>query len=286
MINVVNFKDGIELSGYIAGMPDDYYHTTKGFISKSSLSVMKDSPFKFFNQAKRNPTKAMQIGTAIHCAILEPEKFSTQYKLMPEIKDRRVKAYKEAIDGNDGAELLIGSDARNINGMIKAVMSNDAAKELLDLDGWCEVSGFHTDRETGVKIRHRFDKLTKCGIGIDLKKTQSVHPEEISKTIFKYGYDMQDAIYSDAYEAITGGKLNQFYFIFVEESYPHEVAVVYLDDISKNVGRDNYQELLIDYSYYTANPDKANNNNEISMTSLPDWVLRRYENELEDGGIF
>ena len=285
-MDVKEFVEGIELDGYISGMPDDYYHTTKGFISKSSLSVLKDSPFKFFNQAKRNPTKAMQIGTAIHCAILEPEKFAKQYKVMPEIKDKRVKAYKEAVADNEGVELLIGSDAKNINGMIKAVMNNDAARELLELEGWCEVSGFHTDPETGVKLRHRFDKLTKCGVGIDLKKTQSVNPDEIAKTIFKYGYDMQDSLYSDGYSVINGKKLKQFYFIFVEESYPHEVAVVYLDDVSKNVGRDNYQELLIDYSYYTANPDKANNNKEIGMVSLPDWVLRSYENELEDGGIF
>lgn len=285
-MDVKEFVEGIELDGYISGMPDDYYHTTKGFISKSSLSVLKDSPFKFFNQAKRNPTKAMQIGTAIHCAILEPKKFAKQYKVMPDIKDKRVKAYKEAVADNEGVELLIGSDAKNINGMIKAVMNNDAARELLELDGWCEVSGFHTDPETGVKLRHRFDKLTKCGVGIDLKKTQSVNPDEIAKTIFKYGYDMQDSLYSDGYSVINGEKLKQFYFIFVEESYPHEVAVVYLDDASKNVGRDSYQELLIDYSYYTANPDKANNNKEIGMVSLPDWVLRSYENELEDGGIF
>lgn len=285
-MDVKEFVEGIELDGYISGMPDDYYHTTKGFISKSSLSVLKDSPFKFFNQAKRKPTKAMQIGTAIHCAILEPAKFAKQYKVMPDIKDKRVKAYKEAVADNEGVELLIGSDAKNINGMIKAVMNNDAARELLELDGWCEVSGFHTDPETGVKLRHRFDKLTKCGVGIDLKKTQSVNPDEIAKTIFKYGYDMQDSLYSDGYSVINGEKLKQFYFIFVEESYPHEVAVVYLDDVSKNVGRDNYQNLLIDYSYYSENPEKANNNKEIGMVSLPDWVLRSYESELEDGGIY
>lgn len=285
-MKVVDYKDGVELSGYISGMDDSIYHNTDGFISKSSLSILKQSPFKFFNQGERKPTKAMQIGTAIHCALLEPEKFAEAYKLMPLITDRRTKAYKEAVAESEHVELLIGNDAKNIQGMIEAVKQNDAARELLGLDGWCEVSGFHTDPETGVKLRHRFDKLTKCGIGIDIKKTQSVHPDELSKTISKYGYHMQDSLYSDAYECITGNKLKQFYFIFVEESYPHEVAVVYLDDVSKQVGRNQYQDLLIDYAYYTANPHKVNNNSPVGMISLPEWMMRQYEDELEDGGIF
>ena len=284
-MEIKQFHEGIELSGYIEGMPEDYYHTTKGFISKSSLSMLKASVFRFFNQPARNPTKAMQIGTALHCAILEHEKFKETYLMMPEVKSKALKVYKDAVKGNPEKEILTGSDCNNLDGMVKAVYGNNAARELLELDGWCEVSGFHEDENTGVKLRHRFDKLTKCGIGIDLKKTQSVAPEELSKTIQKYGYHMQDSLYSDAYEAITGFNLSAFYFIFVEEQYPHEVAVVYLDDVSKQVGRDEYKELLCDYSFYSQNRDKVHNNSEIQMVSLPEWSLRQYENELEDGGI-
>lgn len=284
---IKEFKSGIELSGYITGMPEDYYHNTDGFISKSSLaSLGKETPYRFFNGKKKQPTAAMKMGTALHCAVLEPEKFESSYKIMPEIKSKTLKAYKDAAKENPEVEILNGTEAKNLVGMLDAVSKHNAASELLSLDGWCEVSGFHIDEDTGVRLRHRFDKLTKCGIGIDLKKTQSVKPEELSKTINAFSYEMQDALYSDAYEAITGMKLKAFYFIFVEESYPHQVAVVYLDDISKQVGRDKYRELLIDYTYYIDNPSKINNNSDIEMISLPEWVLRKYEDELEDGGIF
>lgn len=286
MIDIIEFKPGVELEGYIKNMQDDYYHSTEGFISKSSLSSLKNSPFRFFNGVKFKQTKAMEIGTAIHCALLEPERFAQQYRLMPELTDKRLKSYRDAVKECEGFNLLIGSDAKNINGMMDAVLGNDAARELLQSEGWSEISGFHVDSDSGVKLRHRFDRLTADGCGVDIKKTQSVQPEELSKTIQKYGYDMQDALYSDAYEAITGRKLNQFYFVFVEESYPHEVSVVYLDDISKQVGRDKYRELLGDYCYYTQNPEAANNNSGINMISLPEWALREYENTLEDGGIF
>ena len=286
MSEVVEYKEGIELTGYISDMPEDFYHKTKGFISKSSLGVLKESPFKFFNQTQKTQTPAMRMGTAVHCAILEPEKFKQKYLLLPDIRVKTLKAYKDAVKENPDMEILHGADAENLNGMIAAVMANEAARELLELDGDCEVSGFHIDSETGVGLRHRFDKLTKCGIGIDLKKTQSVSPNEISKTIYKYGYHMQDSLYSDAYKAIKGRELNQFYFIFVEEAYPHQVAVVYLDDISKQAGRDEYRELLSEYKFYKANPSAANNNSGVEMVSLPEWALRAYESELEDGGIY
>jgi hypothetical protein len=283
---VKQFEVGVELDGYISEMPEDFYHSTKGFISKSSLSSLKESPFRFFNQPPRDPTKAMQIGTAIHCAVLEPIKFDIEYKLMPELRSKALKPYKDAVKEFAGKTIINGADADNIKGMIQAIKNNDAATRLLGSAGWNEVSGFHIDADTGIKLRHRFDKLTSDGCGVDLKKTQSVQPDELSKTIQKYGYDMQDALYSDAYEAITGNKLNQFYFVFVEESYPHEVAVVYLDDISKQVGRDKYRALLGDYCYYQQNPKAISNNSEIRMISLPEWALREYENTLEDGGIF
>lgn len=285
-MNVSEFKMGVELNGYISDMPEDYYHTTKGFISKSSLSVLKTSPFKFFSNVKVSQTPAMKIGTAIHCAVLEPVKFNDTYLLMPEIKTKTLKAYKDAVKDNPEMEVINGQDALNVIGMQKAIANNEAAMELLSLHGNYEVSGFHEDNDTGVKLRHRFDKLTNCGIGIDLKKTQSVSLEEISKTIFKYGYHMQDALYSDAYKAITGHELNQFYFIFVEEKYPHEVAVVYLDDISKQIGRDEYKTLLHDFVYYKNNPEKVTNNSGVEMVSLPEWAMRSYENELENGGVF
>lgn len=286
-MKVVEYKEGVKLEGYISDMPDEVYHKTEGFISKSSLSDLGGStPFRFFNQRRKAPTAAMKMGAALHCAVLEPVKFGATYLLMPEIHSKTLKAYKEAAKENPDREIINGQNADNLQGMIMAVMSNDAARELLELPGWNEVSGFHTDGDTGVKLRHRFDRLTKCGVGVDLKKTQSVRPEDISKTINDFGYHMQDSLYSDAYKAITGRDLNAFYFIFVEETYPHQVAVVYLDDISKQVGRDKYRGLLCDYIYYRDNQESVNNNAEIEMASLPEWVMRRYEDELEDGGIY
>ena len=287
MNNVVDYAEGVELDGYISGMPDDVYHKTPGFVSKSTLAKLeKLTPFRFLNEKPKPSTPAMKIGTALHCSILEPEKFCSNYVLLPNVKAKTLKAYKDAVSESNGADVINGQDAANILGMVEAVYNNQYAKELLDSDGWNEVSGFHTDSATGLGIRHRFDKLTKSGIGVDLKKTQSVAPDDISKTINDYRYDMQAALYSDAYKAITGEDLSMFVFIFVEEKHPHQVALVYLDDISLHVGRERYIDLLWRYKEVIESKSDINNNNSPEMISLPEWVLRQYENELEDGGIF
>lgn len=284
---IKQYKNGIELEGYIKDMPEEIYHNTSGFISKSTLSQLeKQTPYRFLKSVRKPQTKAMEIGTAIHCAILEPLKFQSDYLLLPDVHAKTLKAYKEAVANNPDKKVINGTDAKNINGMIKALNSNSRARYLLSLDGHCELSGFHADTDSGVKLRHRFDKLTHCGIGIDLKKTQSVAPEDLSKTINDYGYHMQCALYSDAYQAITGMPLKAFYFIFVEESYPHEVAVTYLDDVSEHIGRENYKALIGKYQDVVENRDEYLGSSDELMVSLPEWVIARYERDLEDGGIY
>ncbi|AGN34343.1 exonuclease VIII [Vibrio phage pYD38-B] len=277
-MKVKQYEEDIELEGYISGMPDSVYHSTEGFTSKSSLhKFSQTTPFRFFNEEKKSPSRAMQIGSALHAMVLEPEKFEKDYVLLPEIADRRQPEYKRAKKVLGEEFVFVSGEAENLKGMFDSLMSNDKAKELLSLDGWSEVSGFHTDKETGISIRHRFDRLTKCGYAVDLKKTQSVKPEELSKTIFNFGYHWQDALYSDSYNEITGEELKGFYFIFVEETYPHEVAVVYIDDISKQIGRDEYKVALKEYSLAIKNRDQVHNNNPAQMVSLPEWALRQYD---------
>ena len=283
---IKKYSADIELAGYIKDMPESIYHNTNGFISKSTLSQLeKQTPYRFLKAVKKPQTKAMEIGTAIHCAVLEPEKFESEYLLLPDVHAKTLKAYKDAVADNPDKKVINGTDAKNINGMINALQCYKRASELLSLDGHCELSGFHID-ESGIGLRHRFDKLTHCGIGIDLKKTQSVAPEDLSKTINDYGYHMQCALYSDAYQAITGKPLKAFYFIFVEESYPHEVAVVYLDDVSEHIGRENYKALLEKYQDVIENRDSYLSSSDELMVSLPEWVIARYERDLEDGGIY
>lgn len=66
------------------GMPAEQYHASRG-LSNSGLSDLAVSPLRYWylhvnpNRPKEEPTPAMQFGSALHCAVLEPSKLDSQY---------------------------------------------------------------------------------------------------------------------------------------------------------------------------------------------------------------
>lgn len=293
--------------GFVTGMPNSVYQAVSTHVSNSRMKLMQQSAFHYFNPSPFTDTRPKQIGSAIHAAILEPKKFADDYMLLPELENRQKPEYKSAclVVGKEKSsevnkmlpvELSIKSDkqlrelgssfvfagleCQNIEDMFNAVYANDDAANLLTTDGHCELSGFCTCPRTGLKLRVRFDKLLNTNEALDIKKTQSVHDDDLSKTIWNYDYHIQAAFYSYCYEIITGKKLDRFSFIFVEEKYPQKVAVRYLDDISFEIGMNTVNELLDKIKHYTDNGVVPENNEPSSIISLPEFVMRQYEDDI------
>lgn len=280
----IEYEDGmvIETGKYYTNMPNETYHAHNS-ISKSGLDKFDIDPYKFYNAKPMKQTRAMQTGSAIHAAVLEPEVFEKDFMLLPEIKDRRQAEYKAAVKSFGEGHVFTNAECEKIKGMQKAVWAHDEARRLLKSQGYCEISGFARDNETGVICRHRFDKLAKLEDGwwgVDLKKTQDVREFKFSRTILDYRYHVQDAFYSDQFEWITGEKLAGFKFIAVEEEYPHKVAVYELCDISKQIGGEAYRHNLNMYAEYESGAIKAHNNSCSEVISLPEWALRQFEEEV------
>lgn len=83
--------------GVIKNLPEDFYHLSKG-LSRSRVVEAKSNISNFLDclESERVVSPAMEFGTDVHCAILEPEKFQANYAAEP---------LKE-----DFEELLISSD--------------------------------------------------------------------------------------------------------------------------------------------------------------------------------
>lgn len=284
-IEPIQYEDGMEIipGNYYLNMPNDVYHSMPGSESKSGLDIFHDDPYKFFNKKPREQTRPMQLGSAIHAAILEPDAFAKEYMMLPEIADRRQSEYKQAVKAFGVGKVFTNAECEKIAGMQKAVHANTEAHKLLTAPGFFEVSGFSIDEKTGLVIRHRFDKLACVNgewIGVDLKKTQGADQYKFSKSIFDYRYHVQDAIYSKGFKEITGNELAAFKFIAVEESFPHKVAIYELCDASRKIGIDEARIDLDELAEYKAGNKVAHNNNDSEIISLPEWVMRQYEEEL------
>ena len=283
MIEVIEYTPGmtIEPPCFIANMPNSVYHSTPEGISSSGLKQMLRSPAHYKFQASTPPTRAMEIGTAIHTALLEPGRFADEYVLLRDVKDRRASEYKQAVKVHGSENVLVSSEADKVAGMQETVLANPAMSERLQAEGWRELSLFVRDPETGVLIRVRYDLLTVSGIAVDIKKCQDARPEEFSKAIFNYAYDLQAALYSDAFEWATGKPIGAFEFAAIEEQMPHGHKLYHPDETMMQEGRRRYREALDLFAECERTGDWPSITCDgPELISLPSWRVAQIENEI------
>ena len=260
-------------------LTNEQYHASEG-ISKSGLDLIARSPAHFAYSARRQPTRAMHMGTALHTAVLEPDRFAAEYMLLREVTDRRSSAYKEAVKTWGADNVLTGTEADKVAGMQESVHSNQGAVSLLTGDGECELSVYAIDPETGLLVKCRFDRL-QGGIAVDLKKTQDVRASEFSRSVAAYRYHVQHAFYADVYEWATGERLDAFKFLAVEESMPHANRLFNLDDESIQYGRSLYREALNTYAECVNANEWPGIVCEEEVIGLPSWAINQWEDNLE-----
>ena len=61
---------------------NEQYHSAPGISASGLKSIHKKSVYHFINQ-KPFESSAMALGTAVHCAMLEPESYYNEFHVMP-----------------------------------------------------------------------------------------------------------------------------------------------------------------------------------------------------------
>lgn len=266
---------------FVTDMPNDEYHCYPA-ISKSGLDLVERSPEHYEYRVPRSSTRAMEIGTAIHAAILEPDRFKDEYVLLKDTHVRTASEYKQAIKAHSSEKVLVSHEADKVSGMQESIYANQSAASLLKQDGHRELSVFATDPETGVLLKCRFDLLTTDYIGVDLKKTTDIRPEKFSRSVYDYRYHVQDAFYSYVFELAAGFALKAFKILAVEVDMPNPSHVYQLDDEAKAEGNRAFRRNLETYAKCAESKDWHGYNIESELLSLPTWIMNQIENELDD----
>ena len=254
----------------ICNMPAAIYHGTKA-LSKSGLDQFRKSPAHFRawqdGTTKNESSPALEFGTAVHMAILEPELFALNYTLFT--GDRRNKDGKMAYEAviASGKIPLNQEQWDNITGAAAAVHAHPAAAPLLN-GIQTEVSCF--DNWMGVKVKARIDGLGKDYI-IDVKTTQDASPIAFAKSCAQFRYHVQAAWYRQ----ITG--IQRFVFIAVEKEAPYGVACYELDEQAINLGIDIIEEQLRTYVECEQLNSWPCYSSQIQSLSLPAWAARQSE---------
>lgn len=270
---------------FVAGMPNEVYHSMPG-VSNSGLNMVARSLAHYKHRSAFKQTRAMEIGTAFHTALLEPARFKEEYMLLEDIDDARKSEYKEAAKVYGKENTLKASESRSVLTMLGAVMDNPDAMAVLDKEGHAELSGFAQDPETGIWIRARLDWLTTDGHALDVKKTQDARERAFQKSIHAYRYYCQDAMHSHVYELITGQPLEKYEFLAIEEQPPCANVVYELDVLAKQYGWNEYRAALLKYAeaverdQWPAYPETR------GLIGLPEYLLDDADEEAESNMTF
>jgi hypothetical protein len=257
----------------IPSMPSAEYHSAAG-ISKSGLDLIARSPAHYRFGAPREPSRAMEIGTAIHTAILEPDRFASEYMLLKGVEDRRSAVYKDAVKTHGSERTLTGPESDRVAAMQESVYANPHAAGFLR-DPACqrELSVFTTDPETGVGVKARFDAML-TGRSLDLKKTQDARPDMFAKSVANYRYHVQAAFYSDVWKWETGEELRAFGFLAIEDEAPNATAIYVLDDDALEYGRRLYRRDLHLYAKCLDAGEWPALETKPQVLTLPAWALK------------
>lgn len=252
-------------------------------ISRSQLADLQRSPLHYW--AKHvDPNRitvpldspALRFGTAVHTAVLEPERFEEVYAIGPQVASKASKAWKDALAQTDRT-LLTPDEAHAIDGIRRSLSGHRAAsRALTGQAGQNEVTFISPDR-CGLDLKCRADRISE-GWVIDLKTTQDASANAFAKSCANFGYHIQAAFYTRVIGTCMGMKPKGFAFVAVEKEPPYAVQVFKASQEMLDYGARQVDDLLEQLAELSLNyaPEKPwpSYTQEAVELSLPAWAMR------------
>jgi PDDEXK-like domain of unknown function (DUF3799) len=270
--------------GIYDNIPDDEYHASPGISNTGLVIIANKTPAHYiaYRDEPREATPALTDGKRIHRIVLEPDRFESEYAVMPKFDMRRTvdKALAEAwARDNEGKTGIAQPDFDTLCRIRDAVHQHPDAIALLT-GGKAERSVYAQDPITGVLVRSRPDY--DSGWLADLKSTTDCSEDAFKGSAFKYGYHQQAAFYLDTYEWATGQRPDYFHFIAVEKVPPFAVKVYTASPSFISRGRDAYRRALDIYADCVATDRWPAYPAGVTSLDLPVWAENMLQAEDND----
>lgn len=234
---------------------------------------------KLLKHRATNPepdSDAFRLGRAIHCALLEPEKFARLYITEPDFGDLRKTENKAArkswlADIDPCAETLRHKEHVALAGMARGVADHALARKLI-VESAHETTHQWVHGGTGLACKARID-MRKNAVQ-DLKSTTCTTLGQMNSDAAKHLYHGQLAWYHDG--AIASGILAPDApnpsLIMVQKCEPFDVAVIQLSDTDFAKGRSLWQSLIERYADAQASDWWPGIAPETVSSNLPRWA--------------
>jgi hypothetical protein len=217
------------------------YNQTKA-VRQSHLKQILQSPAHYRVAVEKSEdyseSKAMLIGSAVHCAVLEPNAFAQRFIAID--GNRNSNAVKDAIGRAEslGLSVLKSEEMAEVYTMTNAINSHPQAGRLVQ-GGLVELGlSWHKD---GVDYKCKPDLIRDDHIFVDLKTTRDASPRSFSRDFFDHGYDFQMEFYREGlaengFESFTPA------IVCVENVAPYNVMVYAIPEEVLQYGRKNIEK--------------------------------------------
>jgi hypothetical protein len=229
----------------------------------------------------RPPTRVLDLGSAIHCAVFEPEAFESRYVRGLGI-DRRSNANKakwaEFEAAHAGKGILDWDDWATAGAVREAVWSQPWAAALLGGKGSNELSVGWRDPETMALCKARVDRFAADFDGFptvcDLKSTRNAERGLFVRDIAAYDYHLQAAFYLDGLDA-NASRFRQWLWIVVEKHPPYGCALYMPDEEMLEAGRVQYRAAIERHLQCERERTWPGYSERPQIISLPAWARPR-----------
>ena len=213
-------------------------------LSYSSLKAFAKSPNHYLSyiDGKSKPSPAMELGTAIHCAVLEPDRFHETYDLSPHRKNTKV--FREMAAQRPETTFLNPSDWQTVKNVREAVVMQDH-HHLISMADRFEVEV--TGDIRGLPFRGFIDAMGVSNI-VDLKTCRDASLKEFERSAWNFDYYLQAAVYCE----LTG--LRDFWIVAAETQEPYNVVSYYISDAYLKRGRQKLFELIERFKAWDGEP--------------------------------
>lgn len=216
-------------------------------INASFLKACAKSAYDGWNYLNipTEPTDAMNFGTALHAALLEPTLYRSDFAISEKF-DRRTKIGKENSEAfermNAGKTIITTDDAEMIAVIQKNCMKFDFIARALQDAAFEKERTLFFKNEAGIDIKGRLDIVNFAeNIIVDVKTTKNADAASFGRDFINFGYDVQMLHYS---KLTPLGKEPKLYVIACETTTGEVALYDVAEIVYRNANKVKYIEAM------------------------------------------
>lgn len=187
---------------------------------------------RYTEQRGGRDSQAKQVGSLLHLALLEPERFDAECVVRPEFGDcrnRENKAKRDLWDAEHAAHVVVSEETwTDVQAYRDAIYDHPILAGLLTARGVNELT-LVWDDPLGVRCKARLDRFAEFGERLaicEFKTSRSASPWSFAGDFMRFGYHVQAGFYLRGLEQ-TYGPAERPYIIGVVEKGPPTLAAAY-----------------------------------------------------------